>query len=82
MVTEGKMKKRYLELKDLRGNTPLHLAAKLSIRDDQYLEVVRVLLAGGAKLKSKDSHGWTVIDDAVTTANIRLMGVLFDHATL
>lgn len=81
LVKEKKLKKRDLEKKDLRFNTPLHLACKLSIKDDQYLEVVRLLLEAGAKFKTKDKKGWNVIDEAVSSSNIWLMGVLFDHAT-
>lgn len=69
-----------LEALDHRGNTPLHLAAKLSKAQPKYLEVVQDLLDAGSRLKSKDKNGWTVVNEAVSTQNVRLLGILLDYA--
>ena len=64
---------------DHRGNNPLHLAAKLSKKDELYLFIVEYLLSIGAKFNSKDKGGWSIIDESITNLNIRLLGIIFDH---
>ena len=68
-----------LEKPDHRGNRPIHLAAKLSKRDEKYLYIVQFLLNIGVNFKSKDKEGWNIIDESVTHINIRLMGIIFDY---
>lgn len=41
--------------------------------------MVEYLLSIGAKFKSKDDEGWTIMDEAISTVNIRLLGIVFDH---
>ncbi|CAI2387437.1 unnamed protein product [Moneuplotes crassus] len=74
----GFITKEDLARRDHRGNTPLHLAAKLSKLDEDYLLVVEYLLEIGAKHKEKDFDGWTIIDEAISTTNIRLLGIIYD----
>jgi hypothetical protein len=75
----GHIRQRQLDKFDLRGNQPLHLAAKLSKFDENYLLIVEYLLNIGANYKSKDKSGWLILQEAVSTSNIRLTNILFDY---
>lgn len=75
----GHFTERELERLDFRGNNPLHLAAKLSKKDEDYLPIVSYLLKIGSNFKAKDGNGWTVIDESITNLNIRLLSLIFDH---
>jgi hypothetical protein len=56
------------------------LAAKLSIKDEEFLKIVLLLLRQkGIDAKSKDFHGWALIDEAVSTLNTRLLGIVFEY---
>lgn len=50
---------------DIRGNTPLLLAVKLSHLSIIYTKIIWVLLEHGARPDDKDTWGWTVLDEAV-----------------
>jgi ankyrin repeat domain-containing protein 13 len=75
----GHITERDLERPDHRGNSPLHLAAKLSKKDEEYLPIVSYLLKIGSNFKAKDGNGWTIIDESITNLNIRLLSLIFDH---
>ena len=77
----GNISAEDLETPDHRGNKPIHLAAKLSKKDEKYLVIVDYLLSIGAHFKSKDREGWTIIDEAISTINIRLLAIIFDHCS-
>ena len=75
----GFITEKDLEKTDHRGNKPIHLAAKLSKFNEEYLLIVEYLLTIGAKFKSKDVDGWTIADEAISTLNIRLLEIIFDY---
>ena len=79
LYNKGLLTADILEQPDHRGNRPIHLAAKLSKIDVNYLYIVQFLLNIGVNFKSKDEDGWTIIDESVTHVNIRLMGIIFDY---
>ncbi|CAI2358781.1 unnamed protein product [Moneuplotes crassus] len=64
--------------KDHRGNNPLHLAAKLSKLDEEYLLITEYLLEIGGNHKEKDSDGWEMTDEAINNSNIRLLEIIYD----
>lgn len=57
-----------VELQDPRGRTPLQLAVCLG-----HLESARVLLRHGADLSKENQHGWTVLQEAVSTGDPELV---------
>lgn len=75
----GHIGRHELEKYDFRGNQPLHLAAKLSKFDESYLLLVEYLLNIGANYKAKDKNGWQIVQEAISTSNIRLTSILFDY---
>ena len=56
---------QHLNEKDHRGNTPLILAGKLSIDDDEYLKCINFLCKQKADSKIRDSNGWSLMDEAI-----------------
>ena len=56
------------------------LAGKLSKRDEEFLKMCRLLLFHGASTRMKDAEGWSVIDEAVSVSNTRLLAIIFDYA--
>lgn len=67
-----------LNQRDARGNTPILLAAKLSPKDDEYLKAVNYLFEKGANGKLRDTSGWSVMDEAISQQNTRLLAIAFD----
>ncbi|XP_041095297.1 ankyrin repeat domain-containing protein 13D-like [Polyodon spathula] len=57
-----------VELLDPRGRSPLQLAVCLG-----HLESARVLLRHGADLSRESQHGWTVLQEAVSTGDPELV---------
>uniref|UniRef100_UPI00358FC5A3 ankyrin repeat domain-containing protein 13B-like n=1 Tax=Myxine glutinosa TaxID=7769 RepID=UPI00358FC5A3 len=57
-----------LEALDPLGRTPLHLAVSLDHR-----ESVWVLLRHGADVSHENRHGWSVLQEAVSTRDIELL---------
>ena len=64
--------------KDHRGNTPILLAGKLAHLDDDYLKVVNFLFDQGANGKIRDVSGWSLMDEAISQQNTRLLAIVFD----
>jgi ankyrin repeat domain-containing protein 13 len=67
-----------IDLKDLQGNTPLLLAGKLCHGDQEYLKCVNFLFRSGANGKVRDSNGWSLMDEAISQQNPRLLAIVFD----
>ncbi|XP_053205259.1 ankyrin repeat domain-containing protein 13C-like [Panonychus citri] len=55
------LKPRYINAKDIHGNTPLHLAVMLG-----HKECIQLLLAHGAPVKVKNSQGWSPLAEAIS----------------
>lgn len=55
-----------LDEKDINGNTPLLLASKLSIGDNDYLKCINFLFRSGANGKIRDINGWSLMDEAIS----------------
>lgn len=68
-----------LDQKDLRGNTPIVLAGKLTPKDDEYLKAVNYLFEKGANGKLRDGNGWSIMDEAISQQNTRLLAIVFDQ---
>jgi len=64
----------YINQKNIGGATALHLAARVG-----NLEVVKILVDGGAKLNIKDNEGWTPIMRAVVAGNVNVISYLLDN---
>ena len=79
MLQSGVLKER-INSTDARGNSPLLLAGKLSKKDAEYLKVCRLLLFHGASTRVKDAEGWSIIEEAVSATNTRLLAIMFDYA--
>jgi hypothetical protein len=67
-----------LNQRDFRGNTPIILAAKLSPLDDEYLKAVNYLFEKGGNGKLRDTNGWSLMDEAISQQNTRLLAIAFD----
>jgi len=65
--------------KDSKGNTSLMLAVKLVTKSTSYLKVVKLLLKNSADHTVKDNSGWSLMDEAVSQKNPKLISILFDH---
>jgi ankyrin repeat protein len=73
--------RKELFTKDCRGNTPLVLSSKLSAQDEDFLKVVKFLIENGSDPgKERDLEGWSVMDEAISATNTRLLGLFFDEA--
>ena len=59
------LKANELNQRDHRGNSPLILAGKLSIDDEEYLKCINFLCKKGADSKQRDSNGWSLMDEAI-----------------
>ena len=55
-----------IDERDLNGNTPLLLAGKLSLGDNDYLKCVNFLFRSGANGKIRDKNGWSLMDEAIS----------------
>ncbi len=62
----------------MHGNSPIMLAGIFSHTDSEYLKVVRLLMDSGANILIKDSHGWTISDEARANHNVGLFSMIFD----
>ena len=51
--------------RDHRGNTPLLLAGKLVVNDEEFLKCVNFLFKNGANGKLRDANGWSLIDESI-----------------
>ena len=68
----------HLNERDHRGNTPLLLAGKMSIDDEEYLKCINFLCKQRADSKLRDKNGWSLMDEAIDQGNSRLMGIAFN----
>ena len=59
------LKSNELNQRDHRGTSPLILAGKLSIDDEEYLKCINFLCKKGADSKQRDSNGWSLMDEAI-----------------
>ena len=57
----------YVSIRDMHGNTPLHLAAMLG-----RLECARLLIDAGAVCKARNKQMWTPLNEAVSYGNREL----------
>ena len=55
-----------LDQKDCQGNTPILLAGKLAVTDDEYLKCVNFLFRSGCNGKIRDRNGWSLMDEAIS----------------
>jgi hypothetical protein len=62
----SKMTPEILDEKDSNGNTPLLLAGKLSLGDNDFLKCVNFLFRSGANGKIRDKNGWSLMDEAIS----------------
>jgi hypothetical protein len=67
---------------DHRGNTPLLLTGKLCHENDDYLKAVNFLFLHGANGKLRDRTGWSLLDEAISNQNTRLLAIVFDNLNL
>jgi ankyrin repeat protein len=74
----GAFKEEDINAKDHRGNTPIILASKLAPLDDEYLKAVNYLFEKGANGKLRDGNGWSLLDEAISQQNTRLLAISFD----
>ena len=51
----------YLSIRDVHGNTPLHLAAMLG-----HLEAAKLLTQSGAVVKARNKQLWTPLNEAIS----------------
>jgi ankyrin repeat protein len=54
----------YLSIRDVHGNTPLHLAAMLG-----HIEIASLLTKYGAVVKARNKQMWTPLDEAISYGN-------------
>ena len=54
------------------------LAGKLSLGDPEYLACVNYLLEKGADGKIRDKNGWSILDEAISYQNRRLLRIVFE----
>ncbi|TMW58712.1 hypothetical protein Poli38472_010271 [Pythium oligandrum] len=66
-----------LETRDPRGNRALHLALKISHRNSK--EIVKRLLAAGARVRSRDLDGWKAVHHAVASENEDILRLLIQR---
>ena len=62
----SKMTPDILDERDLNGNTPLLLASKLALGDNDYLKCINFLFRSGANGKIRDKNGWSLMDEAIS----------------
>jgi hypothetical protein len=62
----AKITPEILDERDLNGNTPLLLAGKLSLGDNDYLKCINFLFRSGANGKIRDKNGWSLMDEAIS----------------
>jgi ankyrin repeat domain-containing protein 13 len=74
----GQLQLEQINEKDHRGNTPLLLAGKKAIDDEDYLKCVNFLFKNSANGKLRDANGWSLMDEAIGQGNSRLMAISFD----
>ena len=67
---------------DHRGNTPILLAAKLSPNSDEFLKAVNYFFEKGANCKIRDGNGWSLMDEAISQQNARLLAIVFDNLNI
>ena len=75
----GVFNQEHVDEKDARGNTPILLAAKLSPESDDYLKAVNFFFDKGANGKLRDAFGWSLMDEAISQQNTRLLAIVFDQ---
>ncbi|KAM6408093.1 ankyrin repeat domain-containing protein 13D isoform 1-T1 [Rhynochetos jubatus] len=63
-----------VELTDPRGRTPLELAVSLG-----HLESARVLLRHNANVGRENAHGWTVLQEAVSTGDPEMVQLVLQY---
>lgn len=68
-----------INLIDLRGNTPLMLAAKLLNNGKNYEKIFKYLLNHEADASIKDACGWSLMDEIVIHKNKNACSALFDY---
>ena len=68
-----KMLSDYLSIRDLHGNTPLHLAAMLG-----HVEIARLLLENGAITKCRNKNMWTPLNEAISYGNRELVKMILE----
>jgi ankyrin repeat domain-containing protein 13 len=56
----------------------LLLAGKLSHGDEDYLKCVNFLFKYGCNGKLRDGNGWSLMDEAISQQNPRLLAIAFD----
>ena len=69
----------YINVIDLRGNTPLMLSVKLASTGKIYEKIFRFLLCHCGDPHIKDPNGWSVLDEAVCQKNKPITLAIFDH---
>lgn len=75
---KGAMTSQILDQVDSQGNTPLLLAGKLAHGDADYLKCVNFLFRSGADGKIRDRNGWSLMDEAISQQNTRLLAIVFN----
>ena len=55
----------HLNERDHRGNTPLLLAGKMSVDDEEFLKCINFLCKQRADSKMRDKNGWSLMDEAI-----------------
>ena len=71
--------KTLINLVDLRGNSPIMLAAKLLSNEKVYEKIFKFLLYHEADASIKDACGWSLMDEIVIQENKNACSALFDH---
>ena len=74
----GLLSPELLNEKDHHGNTPLLLAAKLSASEEEYLRCINFLFKEGCDGKIRDGNGWSILDEAISQLNSRLLAIAFN----
>lgn len=82
MFRGSKITPDILDERDLNGNTPLLLASKLALGDNDYLKCINFLFRSGANGKIRDKNGWSLMDEAISQQNPRLLAIVFDSLNL
>ncbi|XP_039292437.1 ankyrin repeat domain-containing protein 13D isoform X2 [Nilaparvata lugens] len=70
---ENEITKEELELKDVRGRSPLMLAVTLG-----HLESAKFLMQKGANVNTENRDGWTVVQEAVATGDPELVNLVLE----